>query len=153
MPLSLSCLLVLGLYKEEYFKFLNVYPFDYIAFAVSAKVGIPLTGLTTPVGLLSSLQLTVLIRCIIELSWWRFCVVTFHFGVFCGFKRYSHRTESDLFPCLLWFISPPPLAAACFCTFWASLFNFLNYFVLARIIDEGLVQEMRWWYISLLNQS
>ena len=29
------------------YKFLNVCPFDYTAFAVSGKVGIPLTGLTT----------------------------------------------------------------------------------------------------------
>ena len=30
--------------------FFNVCPFDYTAFAVSGKVGIPLIGLTTPVG-------------------------------------------------------------------------------------------------------
>ena len=40
------------------YKFLNVCPFDYTAFAVSGMVGIPLTGLTTPVGW----QLTVLSR-------------------------------------------------------------------------------------------
>ena len=32
------------------YKFLNVCPFDNTAFAVSEKVGYPLTGLTTPVG-------------------------------------------------------------------------------------------------------
>ena len=44
------------------YKFLNVCPFDYTAFAVSGKVGIPETGLTTPVGWLSLSQLTVLSR-------------------------------------------------------------------------------------------
>ena len=44
------------------YKFLNVCPFDYTAFAVSRKFGIPLTGLTTQVGRLSLLQLTVLRR-------------------------------------------------------------------------------------------
>ena len=32
------------------YKFSNVYPFDYIAFAVIGKVGIRKIGLTTPVG-------------------------------------------------------------------------------------------------------
>ena len=50
------------LYKEYYLQFFNVYPFDYTAFTVSGKVGIPLTGLTTPLVSLSSLQLTVLSR-------------------------------------------------------------------------------------------
>ena len=44
-------LLVLSLYKEDYLRFfLNVCPFDYTTFAVSGKVGYPLTDLTTPVG-------------------------------------------------------------------------------------------------------
>ena len=34
---------------------------------------------------------------------------------------------------------------ACFGTFGASLFIFLNYFVWLRIIDEGSVPEMRIW--------
>ena len=55
-------LLVLGLYKEDYLQIFNVCPFDYMAFAVSGKVGIPLSGLTAPVEWLSSLQLTVLSR-------------------------------------------------------------------------------------------
>ena len=37
-------------------------PFDYKAFVVSGNVGIPQTGLITPVGWLSSPQLTVLSR-------------------------------------------------------------------------------------------
>ena len=50
-----------GLCKEDFFdKFLNLCPFDYAAFAVSRKVWIPLTGLSTPVGWLSLPQLTVL---------------------------------------------------------------------------------------------
>ena len=44
------------------YTFLNVCPVDYTAFAVSGKVGYPLTGLITPVGLLLLLQLTVLSR-------------------------------------------------------------------------------------------
>ena len=44
------------------YKFLNVCPFDYTAFGVSGKVGIPYTSLTTPVGWLSLPQLTVLSR-------------------------------------------------------------------------------------------
>ena len=32
------------------YKFLNVFAFNKIAFAVSGKVGIPIIGLTTPVG-------------------------------------------------------------------------------------------------------
>ena len=44
------------------YKFLKVCPFDYTAFAVNGKVGIPLTGLTTPVGWLSLPQLTFLSR-------------------------------------------------------------------------------------------
>ena len=42
------------------FKLLNVYPFDYAAFVVCGKVGYPETGLTTPVGWLLLLLLTVL---------------------------------------------------------------------------------------------
>ena len=44
------------------YKFLNECPFDYTAFAVNWKVGIPLTGLTRPVGWLSLLQLALLSR-------------------------------------------------------------------------------------------
>ena len=36
--------------KRIIYKFLNVCPFDYTAFAVSENVGIPLTGLIIPVG-------------------------------------------------------------------------------------------------------
>ena len=44
------------------YKFLNVRPFDCTAVAVSGKVERSLTGLTTPVGWLLLLQLTVLSR-------------------------------------------------------------------------------------------
>ena len=44
------------------YKFLNVCPFDYTAVAVSGKVERSKTGLTTPVGLLLLLHLTVLGR-------------------------------------------------------------------------------------------
>ena len=48
------------------YKFLNVCPFDYTAFVVSGKIGIPLTDLTTPVGWLLLPQLTVLNHSVIE---------------------------------------------------------------------------------------
>ena len=43
------------------------------------------------------------------------------------------------------------LASVCFGTFviWWSLFNFFNYFVWLRIIDDGSVLEMRIWSILL----
>ena len=44
------------------YKSLNVCSFHYTAFVVSGKVGIPSTGLATPVGLLSLLHLTILNR-------------------------------------------------------------------------------------------
>ena len=37
--------------------------------------------------------------------------------------------------------------------FWASLFNFLNYFVWLRITDEGSVPEMRIWSILLIKSD
>ena len=55
-------LLVLGLKKGDYLHFSNVCPFNYTAFVASRKVGIPYTGLTTPVRWLSLLQLTGLSR-------------------------------------------------------------------------------------------
>ena len=47
---------------------------------------------------------------------------------------------------ILWvYYTPSLLALACFSTFGASVFTFLNYFVLLRITDGGLVPEMRIW--------
>ena len=54
-PLGLLCLSALiGGFSSIFirrisYKFLNVCSFDYTAFAFIGKVGIPLTGLTTPV--------------------------------------------------------------------------------------------------------
>ena len=53
---------IIGLYKEDYLQFFNVFVFDYTSVPVCGKVGIPLTGLTGPVGYLSLLQMTVLSR-------------------------------------------------------------------------------------------
>ena len=50
-PLRFSKLIVLAFIRRVIYKFLNVFPFDYTYFAVSGKVGIPKTGLTTPVWL------------------------------------------------------------------------------------------------------
>ena len=62
-------------------------PFDCTAFAFSWKVGIPLTGLTTPVGWRSLPQLIVLSRpaVVVLLK----CLVVFvccHVVFFCGFS-------------------------------------------------------------------
>ena len=53
-------LLVLSLFKEDYVQFF--FPFDYTADVVSGKIERSLTGLTTPVGWLLLIQLTVLSR-------------------------------------------------------------------------------------------
>ena len=60
--------------------------FDYTAVAVSGKVGIPLTVLTTPVGWLSFPRSTVVSRSLIVVSskcLVLFCVVTLLLGFFC----------------------------------------------------------------------
>ena len=80
------------------------HPFDYTAISVSGKVGRPLTGLTTPVGWLLLLQLTVLSRSGIVVKsnfWWRFHVVKLLFECFCECRGFCHRTESELFLFLL----------------------------------------------------
>ena len=46
-----------------------------------------------------------------------------------------------------------PLVLVCFGTFWASLFNFFNYFVWLRITDEGSVPETRIWSILLIKSD
>ena len=64
------------------YKFLNVCPFDYTAFAVSGKVGIPLSGLTTPVGFLPLPNWPSLVgpqSLCNRRFWWRFNVVTLLF--------------------------------------------------------------------------
>ena len=62
-PLRFGWIFVLGLYKEIYLQFfLDVCPFDYTAFVVSGKVGIPEPGSTTLFWWLSLLQMTVLSR-------------------------------------------------------------------------------------------
>ena len=94
-------------------------PFDYTAFAVSGKVGIPLTGLTTPVGLLvtpTDRPKSVRNRCVIEFFGGVSvcCPLVFEFSVgiggfviglgqisfffsFCWCRGFCHMTESDLF--------------------------------------------------------
>ena len=46
-----------------------------------------------------------------------------------------------------------PFGLSLFRHFWASLFNFLNYFVWLRITDEGSVPEMRIWTIVLIKSD
>ena len=82
------------------YNFLNVRPSDKTAFAVSGKVGIPLTGLTTPVAWLSLPQRPSQVgppSLCNGSFWWRFCVVMLLFGFFCRCRGFCHRTESDLF--------------------------------------------------------
>ena len=73
---------------------------------------------------------------------------------------------------ILWvyYTIPFGLKIACFGTFWALLYNFLNYFVwlrifwaslfhfstylvLLRITEEGLVPEIRMWSILLIKSD
>ena len=68
LPLCFGRVLVLGLYKDDYFQFLVVFPFDYASFVVSGKVTILLTEVTNPVGWLSLIQQTVLGRSTIALQ-------------------------------------------------------------------------------------
>ena len=85
------------------YKFLNVCPFDYTAFAVSGKVGYPLNGLTTPVGWLvtpTDRPKSVRNRCVIEV-FDGVCVLSFGFRIFCWYRGFCHRTESDLLLFLL----------------------------------------------------
>ena len=63
---ALVCCWSLVSIRSIIYKFSNVCPSDYTAAAVSGKVGISLTGLTTPVEWLSLPQLTVLNRCVID---------------------------------------------------------------------------------------
>ena len=62
LPLRVSLLLVLSLYKEDYLQFIDLRPSDYTAFVVSGKVGNPFFCFTTPIGWFLLLQLTVLSR-------------------------------------------------------------------------------------------
>ena len=76
-PLRFGWLLVLGLCKEDYLQLhLNVCPCDYTAFAVSGKVGIPWTCLTTQVELAfvtsTDRPKSVHNHCVIWSIWWRF---------------------------------------------------------------------------------
>ena len=68
--------------------------FEYTAVAVSEKFRSLLSALTSPVGWLSSLQLTEIdvIEVLME-----FCVVTLLFEVFGGYKGFCHMTDSNLF--------------------------------------------------------
>ena len=78
-PLRLVWLLVCCLYKEVYiYKFLNVCPFDYTTVAANGRVG-PVNQLTTPVGLLLFLQLTVLSR---SATFWLLCRFMFSLCLF-----------------------------------------------------------------------
>ena len=64
---ALVCCWSSAFIRRIIYRFLNACPFDYTAVAVSGKVGIPLTGLTTPFGWLPLPKLTVLSRSAIVL--------------------------------------------------------------------------------------
>ena len=85
--------------------YLHVRAFDYTIDVLSGRVGIPLTGFTTPDGWLSLPQLTVLSRSAIVVKvFGGVCVVTLLFGFFCRCRGFCHRTESDLFLFLFFFL-------------------------------------------------
>ena len=66
---ALVCCWSSAFIRRIIFKILNVCHFDYTAFAVSGKVGIPLTGLTSPVGAIvtpTDHPKSVRDRCLIE---------------------------------------------------------------------------------------
>ena len=92
----------------RYERLLFVYSIRQLPAVVNGKVGISLTGLTTPIGWLSllQLQLTVLsLSAIVVKSkfWWLFCVVTLLFGIFCGYRGFCYMNEPVLFlVSLLW---------------------------------------------------
>ena len=73
------------------YKFLNVCPFDYTAFAVSGKVGIPLTGLTTSnwVAIVTPIDRhkSVRNRCVIEVLVAFLCCHVL-FGFFVGVRAF-----------------------------------------------------------------
>ena len=54
---------------------------------------------------------------------------------------------------ILWVHYDNPFGFSFFRHFWASLFNFLNYFVRLRITDEGSVPEMRIWSILFIKSE
>ena len=74
--------------------------FDYTAFGVSGNVGIPLTGLTTPVKWLSlpptDRHKSVRNCCVIEV-FGGVCVLSSCFLFFCWCRGFCHRTKSDIF--------------------------------------------------------
>ena len=51
---------------------------------------------------------------------------------------------------ILWVYYTIPFGFRVVRHFWASLFNWLNYFVWLRITDEGSVPEMRIWPMLLI---
>ena len=82
------------------YKFLNMCSFDCAGFAVSRRVGYPKTTLTTPVGWLLLLQLTVRPKSVINHCAFdvlvAFCVVYWFLNFLLVKRAFRHRTESDL---------------------------------------------------------
>ena len=65
-PLRFGLLFVLGLHKRDFFlQILNACPFDYIAFVVGGKVGIPQTGLSTSIKWMMSIAILINRCCVI----------------------------------------------------------------------------------------
>ena len=53
----------------------------------------------------------------------------------------------------MWVYYTIPFGFTLFWHFWAYIFNFLNYFLLLRITDEGSVPEMCIWSLSLIKSD
>ena len=73
-----------GLNKGDHLQFLNECPFDCGTFAVSGKVWCPQIGLTTTVGKLWLLQLTVLSRSafVVQSTFWLRFLCPFDYTAF-----------------------------------------------------------------------
>ena len=102
-PLRFGLMLVLSFFKEGYLQNFNLRTLNCTAFVVSAKVWYPLPDLTTPVGWLLLLLLTVQRRYTISVKWGFGGVYVLTIGLlsFCWCRGFCHRTLSDPFHFLL----------------------------------------------------
>ena len=98
-PLHFGWLLVLSLYKEDYLQILNVCPFYFNFFCSSWEGFVPVnrfnhTSWMTVVTITDRLK-SVHNRCVIEVFGGVF-VLSIGFRIFCWYRSFCHRTESDL---------------------------------------------------------
>ena len=99
LPLHFGWLLLLSLYKEDYLQIFNVCPFDYTAFAVSGQDLVPVNWFIY-IGWMTVVTQTdrptsVRNRLIIE-GFGGVFVLSIGFRIFCSYKGFCHKTESNL---------------------------------------------------------